>query len=253
MTELLSLYFDIISKNSPWNPHQDVDLLLRLKKLVDHYSSTSLSLSGDAKSADILEFLKQYNTQIKSATNDAVEANAVQRLLRCRDTYETPYVHPSLENRSTTSLMSRIESAAKELGLEAFQDQSVHGDVTVHTVTIAGTILVIDVDLTSSPEHQSSLTRLKTSYATNSNTTLEPIDKLLIKDLDEFVAPNIALSSTESVGLRCERAFQRFKRNLHQLVLLDKLSQRLGNQNDLFVSYESLVKAFGELCSAENS
>ncbi|TIA93667.1 hypothetical protein E3P81_00841 [Wallemia ichthyophaga] len=251
MSEIFSLYFDLISKDSPWNSHHHVDLLLRLRNLVDR--NTNNSNNTNTKSAEILNFFSKYNAQFKSATNDAVDANAIHRLIKCRDTYCTPYVHSSLEDQSPSSLMTRIESAAKELGLEAFQDHSTHAQFTVHTVTIAGTILVIDVDLTSSPNQQPSLTRLQTSYATNSNSALEPIDKLLVNDLNDFVAPKSDLSSTESTPLRSERAFQRFKRNLHQLVLLDKLSQNLGNENDLFVSFEALIKAFVDLCSAENS
>ena len=165
MAELFELYFDFVSRNSPYNSHSDVDLSLRIKSVLSRYSSVDLSDNG--KVMEIYNFLNHYNTQIKSATNDAVDASAVQRLIADRDNYATPFVHFSFPNTSAASLLSRIESAAKNLGLEAFQDQSSHGEVTVHTVTIAGTILVIDMDLTSSAGNNFALTRLKTSYATN--------------------------------------------------------------------------------------
>ncbi|TIB69082.1 hypothetical protein E3Q06_00822 [Wallemia mellicola] len=248
MTDAFSLYFDILNKNTAYNKHSDVELLIRLKNLmVDMDDSDKVG-----KYREVHSFLKNHHNQVKATTNDTLQASAIHSLLERRSTYQTPYVRDNTETRSTSSMMSRIEATAKEFGLEAFQDQSQQADVTVHTVTIAGTILVIDVDLTST-QSNTSLTRLKTTYATNSSINLEPVDNLLIRDLDGYVSFEPNYSGPESAALQSERHFINFKRNLQQLVVLDKLSQSIGNQTDLFVNFEILSKAFADLSVIENA
>lgn len=248
MADAFSLYFDILNKNTAYNKHSDVELLLRLKNLiVDIDDSDKVG-----KYSEIYSFLKNHHNQIKATTNDTLQVNAIHSLLERRSTFQTPYVCSNTQSRSTSSMMTRIEATAKEFGLEAFQDQTQQADVTVHTVTIAGTILVIDVDLTST-QNNTSLTRLKTTYATNSSTNLEPVDNLLIHNLDGYVSLDPPSSGPESTALKSERHFINFKRNLQQLVVLDNLSQKIGNQTDLFVGFEVLSKAFADLCVTENA
>ena len=251
---LLDNYYDYVNDINFWNVRKSsLNLNRCIRQSIQSYEG---GYTGGSKKSNLCYLsLNDYVSKLYLPPNDLVDATFIQNLVERRRCYKVPFIQINYDGLNSNDLMARIELTAKELGLEAFQDQSQQNDIVVNTITIAGSILVIDIDLSSNngvSRPQPSLTRLKTTYATNSNVSLDQIDNLLSADLDKFVTPRNDPKSTKSIELQSELSFLKFRDSLYQLVSLDKFSQLIGESNDLFVNFDNILKIFNDISNKEN-
>ncbi|KAG1077826.1 hypothetical protein G6F42_024594 [Rhizopus arrhizus] len=127
----------------------------------------------------------------------------------------------------------RLEKLAQSMGLVTFVDstQKFESNVPITTITLGGTIIVIDIDI----DDKGRVLRTKVTYVSDTmqNDQDDRVDLMLTENLQN-------------------RQFELFKRNLGSLALLDKLNVKY-NPVDFFSIVKHLLTDLRTICNEEIS
>ncbi|ORY00117.1 hypothetical protein K493DRAFT_105448 [Basidiobolus meristosporus CBS 931.73] len=172
-------------------------LLASVKNILSQYKSTTLGEIEGMGAAGEPALRKLVTTSKEETIVKAQLSGASDLLKECAS-----MLKQSCTNRVVKSMymVEKLREIAHSLGLECYLETSNRNGLTITTATLSGSIIVVDIDITSTGD----ILKVKVSYAVETNQD-EKVDQLLANNL-----------KTKNI--------QGFKKNLSALAVLDRFA-----------------------------